>query len=221
MADTVESTETAPTEPLKNDAPAATSTVTPEEAAELKRQRDQAEMRARQLEKEKQDREKQDEEAARKKLAQDSEYQTLAEREKERADRLQQEIDDTNRRTTLQQAENSILSGFSSEVRDTAQDLGINLLDDDDTSKTAFTQKLESIQTRLGAPAPTVKGNNPPPSSKPNTDNVEKDKDLARLRYSDNPEAKGVADAAKKRVFSNLESIKEMKRSAGLQETEL
>lgn len=218
MADTVNPTETAPVEPVKNEAPAAQPSTNNAELEQLRKERDQAEMRARQLEREAEARRQKEDEDRRKKLEQDSEYKTLYEREREERERLQSEREAEQRRNDIRAAESSILSGYASEIRDAAQDLGISLADDSEESKAAFAERLQKVQERLGAPAPRVIGNNQAPVIPNATDvDAERAKMVNRLRFADNPEVKGVADQARSSLIGGLSAIKEMKRSAGIQ----
>lgn len=210
MGDTVVTTETAPAEPVKNEAPAATTpTVTQAELDEIKRQKDQAEMRARQLENEKVEREKREEEARRKKMEEDGEYKTLLERTTQELEALKAEREAEAKKSEISSAEFTILNGYTSEVRDAAKELGISLTDDTEESKQAFQARLDVIKGRFGEEQqPKIQGNNQPPMQTP-TNLEERAKLVSAARFSPD---------ASMQVIGSLDAIKEMRKQAGVSE---
>jgi hypothetical protein len=198
--------ETVVIEPIKNDA--QTQVIEPNtELIEARKRAEQAEMRARQLENEKKEREKQDEIARQKQLEENEEYKILYEREKEAKEALETEREREESQRTISSTKGSILASYDSEVVDLAESTGIDLYDDSEESKIAFTAKLDKIASKLKLPEKKVIGNNPPiiPT---NTDDSKVL--MGRLRYDD----RDLRESAKRTIIGSLPGVEQMRKIA-------
>lgn len=174
MADTPAPGETGEPQVPENNSgsPAPTAGVTNDEAAQLRKELEQARMRANQLENEKIARDKAAEDARRKQLEENEEYKKLYEksdaelkaiREKEEADARQREL------ATISQ---DVLKDYSKEVQEIAQTAGISLSDDSEVARANLKSKLDEIAKRV-TPGKVATANNPsnlPDASDPTLD---------------------------------------------------
>lgn len=169
--------ETAPT-PLENEAnapiaPAVTPQVNSEDPAlvEARKEVEKAKMRASQLENElKAERAAKAEKEA-KELEANNEFKTLYEQSEEKRKALEAENEAREARKVLRKAEREVLEGYSDEVKALAKEVGLELTQDDDESRTAFKEKLDKISGRVGTQ--NVGANNPNPN--PNQPKLEGD----------------------------------------------
>lgn len=156
-----------PTEPVAVAEPKNDSVPTPpapanDEAEKLRKELDQARMRANQLENEKRDRDKATEEAQRKSLEEQNEFKELYEKSNAELKRIHDEQEATTRQTELQTATQDVLKDFPTEVIEIAKTAGLSLTDDSEASKAALTEKLNSIKERVAPNSnPTVEPSNP------------------------------------------------------------
>lgn len=162
MAEPVVPTEpVAVTEP-KNDSGAPVVTpAAPDEATELRKQLEQATMRANQLANEKAARDKVDEDLQRKKLEEDGEWKLLAEKNAAELQELRSREENATKTAELNAATQEVLKTFPKEVIDIAETAGISLTDDSESARTSLTEKLAAIQARVLPNAPVVTANNP------------------------------------------------------------
>lgn len=167
MADTPNPGETVNPEAPSNtpvQTPAATPPVAnasdPADVERLRKELEQANLRARQLENEKAAREKADEEAEAKRLESNQEYKTLLEQEREKRLALEREAEEREQKAELTEAKSGVLKDFSDEVKVQAEKLGIDLTASDETSVAAFKEKLDTINTGLVNNG-TITPNNP------------------------------------------------------------
>lgn len=210
MTEPVVITDPVVVEPVKNDAPTVTEPNT--ELIAANKRAEQAEMRARQLENEKKDREKLDEVARQKQLEDNEEFKTLYEREKEARERLEAERQDEDTRKTIQSAKAEIFAGYSPEVIELAEATGIDLYDESDASQEAFKAKLDIITSKIPTTTKTVHGSNPSPTAPALTDDTKVL--LNRLRYDD----RSISRSARRTLISNLPELREMRGIANSQE---
>lgn len=153
--------ETAVNEPVKNDAPTANNINLEHELVELRKKAEQAEMRARQLENEKQERVKQEELARQKQLEEQNEYRTLYEREKAAREAIEIDREEKETRAKLSLVQEKIFAEYPQEVKEIAEATGISLVSDDQTSIDSVKAKLELIKGKLGNNTSTrIAGNN-------------------------------------------------------------
>lgn len=208
MADTPTAGETVATEALKNDAGTTTAPITDNgstaEVERLRREAEQAQMRANQLQNELTQRRQAEEEAQRRQLEEKEEYKTLYESTLAEKQRLENERVEAQTQTERQTAQTELLKDYPSEVADIVATTGLSLAGVTDADKEAFKSKLDVLAERV-VPGTKVAGNNPAPTVK--ADDSKKQM-LDGMKVGFKPAAG--------QYISSLESIKEMRRNAGL-----
>lgn len=207
--------ETAPIEPVSNNAPTVTTPVTPTvdpQLTEALKKVEQAEMRARQLENEKAIRDKADEATRQQQLEEQNEFKTLYEREKETREQLERDKETSTKQASIDAAKADVLKDYSPEVKDIADTAGLSLTDDTPEAQAELKTKLDSIAAKLPqSPPKRVLGNNGP-ATVVTADDAEKAKLYHRMRFTD----KSVSEAAKSTVINGLTALNEMRHNAGL-----
>jgi len=169
MADTSTTDETVKpgdtqTEATTTSAPAAAATTTtvtapPQDnasAAEverLRKEKEQTELRVRQLENEAAARKKADDEAEAKRLENNQEYKTLAEQEREKREAAERALEERDAREELAKAKADAVKDYPAEVTAQAKELGIDLTSSDEAAVTAFKEKLDKLN---GIAAPSA-----------------------------------------------------------------
>lgn len=168
------------TEPSKNDAPAAASAPAATPAAapaqgesveelrqrleEERKAREQATMRANQLENEKKAREEEEAKREAQKLEEQNQYKELYEQEKAKREAEEADREERERKAEIEKAKQSILGEVSEAARETAKELGLDLTDSSDEAQAAFKEKLAKLDKRVAANG-NVAPNNPAPRS--------------------------------------------------------
>lgn len=120
------------------------------ELEKLRKERDQAQMRANQLEKEKQARDTAEADRKAKELEEQNEFKTLYEQEKVKREAIETEREADERRKELSKVKDETLSKYSDEVKALAKEAGMTLDSADEAAVTAFQEKLENIQKMVG-----------------------------------------------------------------------
>jgi len=210
MTEPVINTEPVVVEPVKNGASTADTTTNTNEVIRLRKEKEQAEMRANQLENEKRERDKKDEEAARKKLEEDNDLRTLNERLKSQLDTLESEKEENERLAGIDTAKKVIFSEYPAEVVEIAETAGMTLYDNSEDAQIKLKERLDVIKSKVSTTnTQKVSGNNGIVSDDISND----DKTLfGRMRYTD-PQ---ISKAAKREVIAKLPALDEMRRNAGL-----
>ena len=175
MADTPKDGETgAPKAPENNANPQGTPPAAPaapvktednSAVEQLKKELAQAQMRANQLENEKKQRDEAEASRKAKELEEQNQFKDLYEQEKTKREAIEAEREEAERKAELTKTKTEVLAEYGEDVKAAAEDLGLDLADTDDSSVTAFKEKLDKLKTRVastGTPGP----NNPP---KPNS----------------------------------------------------
>lgn len=176
--------------------------VDPAEVERLRKEAEQARMRANQLENELKKKAEEEEAARQKQLEEQNEWKLVAEQNKAKLEAIEREREEAEARQALTNATNQILSSFSSEVQEEAKALGITLLSTDDSAQADFKAKLERLNTKVSANA-TPSANNPTP--RVTTD----DALLLRVRSGDR--------AAREQAIGSLQAVKTMREMSGYQ----
>jgi len=145
---------------------------------QLRKEKEQAEMRANQLAN--QLKAKEDAEAAdrAKKLAEQNEFNTLYEQEKTKREALEAQIEADKQAKELAKAKTEVLAGYPDEVKALAEETGMTLASADDDAKTAFKEKLDKIQQRVGANGRVTPNNPNRPTGQPQLSPAELGKQL-------------------------------------------
>jgi hypothetical protein len=178
----------APTEPKNDDgAGAAPSTPANDEAAQLRKELEQAKMRANQLENEKRESDKAKADADRKALEDQNEYKKLFEKSDAELKAIREREENAVRSAELAKVSEGVLKDYPKEVQELAETAGLTLNDESEVSRTAFKEKLDAIAKRI-VPGQTATPNNP--SNLP-TPNVQESDLPDELRPTDTTEFTG------------------------------
>jgi hypothetical protein len=175
----------------------------------LRKEKEQAEMRANQLANQLSEKLKAENEAQTKKLEEEGKLKEALTLERAEKQKLIDEKDATERTTLLNKETSEVLTKYSPAVVDIAQTAGLSLVDDSDEAKTDLIKKLDDIAAKVGGRAKVV-GNNPPNS----TPQAQPKEELLGV-MSDPTRRPRERDAAGMKFISGLETIKAMKEAAG------
>jgi len=164
MADTLPS-ETVTPESLSNDGqPVATTTVVNAPDAEverLKKEAEQARMRANQAQNEL-DRIKAEQDAARaKQLEEKEEFKVLYEQTQSQLNEIRENQAAQERQTQLSTATQEVFKDYSANVVELAKTAGLSLTEDSDEARTALKGKLDIFQAQVGGTTPKAGASNP------------------------------------------------------------
>lgn len=206
MTDTP-SGETATQEEVKNNvtpvaAPTQVNSNDNSEAEALRKELEQAKMRANQLANQLEAKARIEEEANRKKLEEQDEWKQIAEQEKAKREALENERQEAERKQTLRLAEETIFAEFSQEAIDVAKEAGLSLNDDSDEAKNTFKSKLEKISQKV------VTGQKVTPNNPGVTPDNENRAELVQQMRMGNKEARD-------KVISTLDVVERMRQQAG------
>lgn len=97
--------------------------------------------------------------------------QAAADEERMKREKIEQDIADRDKKAAVDVKESEILSGYSTDVKDLAKELGVTLSDpEDEDSLKSYTEKLDKLNAKVGGGTPPkrppVGGNNNPPAKK-------------------------------------------------------
>lgn len=209
MADTPTGETVTPEAPSNNVTPTATpavNAVDPAEVERLKKEAEQARMRANQLENELKKRTEAEEAARLKQLEENEEWKSVAEQERAKREALEAEREAETRNRELKQATNQVFSQFPAEVIEIAEETGLGLNDTSEEAQAALKAKLEKIATKV-VTEKKVTPNNP---QNPTPPAAGRDQLIQNMRAGDKN--------ARQQVISSLEAVKVMRQMAGYQE---
>ncbi len=206
MSDTTNNVETAKTEAPSNEvkptaAPVANA-VDPAEVERLRKEAEQARMRANQLENELKKKAEEEEAARLKQLEEQNEWKSVAEQNKAKLEALEAEREAEQRAKELRAATKEVYSQFPDEVKELAEEMGVGL---NEEAKEALKQRLEKIQAKV-VTEKKVTPNNP---SNPVQPTQNKEELLERAKFGDR--------AAQTEIISNLPGVQAMRKMAGLE----
>jgi uncharacterized protein YydD (DUF2326 family) len=210
MSDTTQVVETAKTEAPSNEvtptaAPVANA-VDPAEVERLRKEAEQARMRANQLENELKKKAEAEEAAKLKQLEENNEWKSIAEQNKAKLEALEAEREAEQRAKELKGATNEVFSQFPTEVRELAEEMGVGLNETTEEAKEALKARLEKIQARV-VTEKKVTPNNP---SNPTSQTPEKAELIERMKYGDKN--------ARTQVIASLPGVEAMRKQAGWSE---
>jgi DNA repair exonuclease SbcCD ATPase subunit len=167
MTDTAIPAETVVTDASKT---AVTPEVTPAPAPvktedtgiveQLRKEKEQAEMRANQLANQLKSREEAEAKAKEAELEENNQFKELFEQEKAKREALESEQSEKEQKAELEKAKTTVLAGFSDEVKTLAEELGFELTSADDAQVEAFKGKLDKLSQKVSSEA-RVAPNNP------------------------------------------------------------
>lgn len=193
-----------PEAPSNNATPTATPQVNAVDTAEverLRKEKEQADMRIRQLENKAKKRQEAEEAARLKQLEEQNEWKTVAEQTKARLEAIEKEKEAEQRSKELSQATNSVLAEFPEAVQEIAKETGLGVTEASEEAQAAFKAKLQKIADQLPKAKPSA--NNPSPQSGATPNDL-----LVRMANGDRE--------ARQQVISQIPAVQEMKRMAGM-----
>jgi hypothetical protein len=183
-------------------APAPANASDQADVERLRKEKEQADLRIRQLENEKAARDKADEEAKQQRLADNDEWKQIAEQEKAKREALENERQEAETKQALRLSEEAIFAEFSQDAIDVAKEAGLSLTEDSDSAKEAFKSRMQKISEKVVS-TPQVTPNNPGVTPEAN-DRAEL---VQRMRYGDT--------AARDQAVNGLKSLDFMRAQAG------
>lgn len=166
MDDTAKQAETAPKEALNNNGSPAEATPNKEadavNAELLRKEAEQAKMRANQLANELDAIKKAQEEAKQKQLEEQQEYKSLYEQTQEKLRQVAEEREQSEKAQEIAKQESQLTSEYSDAVKKVAETTGLRLTDTDEDTIKAYKAKLDSLQEQVGKGAKVSSNNNNP-----------------------------------------------------------
>ena len=166
MDDTAKPAETAPKEALNNNGSPAEAT--PNQGAEavnaelLRKEAEQAKMRANQLANELEAIKKAQEEAKQKQLEEQQEYKSLYEQTQSKLQEIAEEKAQSEKAQEIAKQEAQLTSEYSDAVLKIAETTGLKLTDTDEDAIKSFKTKLDALQDQIGKDAKVTPNNNNP-----------------------------------------------------------
>lgn len=127
---------------------------------QLRKEKEQAEMRANQLANQLKAKEDAEAAAEAERLEKNNEFKTLHEQEKAKREALESQLAAEEQRKELEKAKAEVLASYSDEVKAVAKEFDVDLSSADDDAKAAYKAKLDKIQARVGTSG-KVTPNNP------------------------------------------------------------
>lgn len=148
MADTPTGETVTPEAPSNEATPPATPVVNADaaEVERLKKEAEQARMRANQLQNQLDQKAKEEEEATRQKLEEENQYKSLYEQEKAKREAFETEQERNQREAELARVKQDALKDYPEEVRTEAEELGIDLSDASNVD--AYKARLDKLNAR-------------------------------------------------------------------------
>lgn len=173
-------------EPSTSGTPAATPPATPPvktedgEVEKLRKemalQKEQAELREKQLANEIKAIEEREAARKAKELEEQNEFKTLYEQEKAKREEAEKERQAATEKEALKEAADKVYADYPDAVRNLAAEVGVNLTGTSDADIDSFKQKLDKIKASVGEQKVTP--NNPQPPTKPQKATIENDEGI-------------------------------------------
>lgn len=166
MTDTP-SGETVVVDDSKTKEPVTTPTATPEVNSndsvveQLRKEKQQAEMRANQLANQLKAKEEADAAQRAKELEEQNQFKELYEQERAKREAIETEAEAKERQAEIAKAKKDVLGEYSDEVRTLVEEAGMDLADSDEATVAAFKEKVEKI-SKMVTSTGKVSGNNQP-----------------------------------------------------------
>jgi hypothetical protein len=154
MADTPKPGETVNPEapsntPVQTPAPAPGNASDPAEVERLKKEAEQATLRANQLANQLKAREEKEAEDERKRLEEQQEYKTLAEQAQAKLDAMEAEKRTEAEKRETAEAKAEIFKGYSEAAIELANDAGVDLTDTSDEAQAKLRSTLDKLQAKV------------------------------------------------------------------------
>ena len=207
MTDTTQ-VETATQEEVKNNvttpsAPSQVNTTDNGEVEKLRKELEQAQMRANQLNNQLEAKAKAEEAERQKQLEEQNEFKSLYEQEKTKREAIESERQEAETKQTLRLSEEAIFAEFDPTAIEVAKEAGLSLTEDSDEAKAILKSKLEKIAQKV-VTTNKVTSNNPGPQP----ENHEERAELVQAMRAGNHQARD-------KVVSTLSSLDAMRKQAG------
>lgn len=163
------------TDPKTNANPTVTpssQTVDATEVERLRKEAEQATMRANQLANQLKAKEDAEAAAKAKELEEQNQYKTLYEQEKAKREGIEAEREENERKRTLKAESDKLFAQYPDQVRVLAEEAGMSLLGTDETSVEAFKAKLDKVNGLIKSPkvTPNNPGNRTPSANQETVD---------------------------------------------------
>lgn len=129
------------------------------EVERLRKEAEQAKMRANQLANELEAKHKAEEVAKQKQMEEKEEFKTLYEQTQKSLDEMKSQAEADKRNSELKQASNELFKEYPENVQKLAETAGLTLTDDSDEAKAALKAKLDEFKSQV-APVQTTQSNN-------------------------------------------------------------
>lgn len=206
---------TDPAAPTTLPAEGSTTTTPPvdngsETLEQARKDAEKAQMRANQLQKELDRKNKADEDAEHKRLEENQEYKTLAEKYQAELEEERRTRESSEKQAEIDKGTAEILSKYPGNVKEIAATAGLSLNDTTEDAKTALATKLDEIAKRVGTTAPVTPNNPNPASPEAGTD---REKAVQKMRF--NNVSNKFHDTAFRGAIRNLDTVKAMKEQSG------
>lgn len=130
------------------------------EVEKLRKEKEQAEMRANQLQNQLKAKEEAEATLRQKELEEQNKFKELFEQEKAKREAVEAEQEAAEKKKALEEAKTAVLADYSDDVKTLANEAGLSLTDSDEASVSAFKEKLDKISKLVGA-TQKVGPNNP------------------------------------------------------------
>jgi hypothetical protein len=140
------------------------------EVERLRKEAEQAKMRANQLANELEERKKAEAEAEEAKLKENEQYKTLFEQSEAKRKELEESSQAERRAAEVEAASKELSKDFSRDVLDLAATAGVTLTDVSDEAKANYTERLNGIAAKLRPGSSPVRGSNPAPPQEQTSD---------------------------------------------------
>ena len=135
------------------------------EVERLRKEAEQAKMRANQLQNDLDARKKADDEAESAKLKENEEFKTLYEQEQAKRTELEQTLQSDRKAADIQAATQELSKDYSRDVLDLATAAGVALSDVSDEAKASYKERLDALQSKVKPGSSPVRGSNPAPAA--------------------------------------------------------
>ena len=214
MADTPTGETVTPEAPSNNATPTATpvvNAVDPAEFERLKKEAEQATLRANQLANQLKAKEEAEAASKAKQLEENQQFKELWEKSEAEKQALLDKQAEEQRKAELANQTSTVLSSYSPTVQELARTAGLTLSDDSDEAQAELKAKLDAFAAKV--PSARVEPNNPAPSA-PGTPDRESALNVMRMNNVPN----SAKQAATKKAIGSLESMKVLRANAGIPE---
>lgn len=137
------------------------------EVERLRKEAEQAKMRANQLANELEERKKRDADAEEAKLKENEQFKTLYEQEAAKRKELEEQSSTERKVAQVKAASDELSKDYSTDVLDLATTAGLVLADTSDEAKAAYKERLDALAAKVVPAGSPVRGSNPAPQTAP------------------------------------------------------